>query len=215
MREANVAERLIETHDRAPVHLLMPAVAAVHPHHGCSSPYAAENVRVLRAPRPSTRRAAAVIGMKAMAERVADHFVSHHAGVPRPSETKQAWLATGRLEHGQHGADRRPGVTFASLCMTALPDDAKRQIRALLFHEHRSLRRRAAAGVLLRWTTDESQVLASALAPFRSRILEPELVVASSLGVALRCRGRCLRSPSRATAGRGALRAVSLWRGRG
>ena len=96
-------QRLIETGDGAPVHLLVWAVAAVHPHDGG---LVADDARVTRGTAqrlgPIRSQPLDVIGMKTMAERVADHLVVHHAGMPCARQAEQRLGATGGLEHGLH-----------------------------------------------------------------------------------------------------------------
>jgi len=96
-------QRLIETGDGAPVHLLVWTVAAVHPH-DCG--LVAEGARVTRGTAqrlgPIRSQPLDVIGMKTMAERVADHLVVHHPGMPRAGQAKQRLGATSGLEHGLH-----------------------------------------------------------------------------------------------------------------
>ncbi len=85
----NVAECLIETRDRAAVHLVVFAVAAVHPH---NVRLVAVLTRVRRRAaerlRPVRREPLCVVRVKAVTECVADDLVGHHPLMPRVRETQ-------------------------------------------------------------------------------------------------------------------------------
>jgi hypothetical protein len=46
--------------------------------------------------------ALAVLGVETVAERVADHLVCHHPGVPHTGQADEALVATRGLVHGLH-----------------------------------------------------------------------------------------------------------------
>ena len=126
--EANVDERLIEAGDRTTVHLLVWPVAAVYPHNGG---LVTKGRRVARrtAERlgPIRGQPLSVIGVKTVAERVADHVVVHHPGMPRARQAKQTVNTTGRLEYGMHvqkiprSPSRRKRVGLARPRVSVLP----------------------------------------------------------------------------------------------
>ena len=97
--EAGIGQGLVEAGDRAAVHLLVHAVAAVHAH---DRRLVAVGVRVGRR---TTQRLSPVRGeplgvvrMEAVAERVAHHLVGHHPGVPRGRQPAHAVHPTRSLE---------------------------------------------------------------------------------------------------------------------
>ena len=101
--QANVCQRQVEASDRATVHLLVRAVATVHPHH---RGLVTAGGRVGRRPpqrlRPVRSEPLGVLGVVAMAERVAHHLVRHHSLVPSSGKTQQPLSATGSLVDRLH-----------------------------------------------------------------------------------------------------------------
>lgn len=86
--QTDVCDGLVETGDCSTVHLVMRAVAAVHAdYRGLVPEGVGVTVRASERLRPVSGEALAVIGMEAMAEGVADHFVGHHPVMPRIRKT--------------------------------------------------------------------------------------------------------------------------------
>jgi quercetin dioxygenase-like cupin family protein len=101
--KADVGQRLIETGDRPMVHLLMRTIAAVDPHH--RGLVAVSNRVGGRPPKclgPVGGEPLGVLGVKAVAERVAHHLVRHDVGVPGVGQTKQAKVTTCGFVHRLH-----------------------------------------------------------------------------------------------------------------
>lgn len=104
--DADIAERLVKTRDRPTVHLLVGPVAAVHPHHrGLIAVSGRECFRAPESLRPVRGEPLAVIGMKAMTERMTYHLIGHHSSMPRPSQVKHALLTPSRLVNTRHGRE--------------------------------------------------------------------------------------------------------------
>ena len=109
-----IGECLIETDDRAQIHLLVGSVAAVHPH---DTGFVPVKRRVGCGPterlRPVGGKPLRVIGMEAVAERVADHFVRDHPFVPGTSQAPEAVDASHSLVNRFHSRIMaRAGVRF-------------------------------------------------------------------------------------------------------
>jgi ubiquinone biosynthesis protein UbiJ len=82
-RKPGVLQRLIEARDCSTIHLLVNAVTAVHPHdRGLVAVLRRERCRPAERLRPVRGETLAVIGVKAVAERVAHQLVSHDPGMP-------------------------------------------------------------------------------------------------------------------------------------
>ena len=100
--EADIFQRLIETGDRALVHLLVRAVAAVN---ADDRRLVTEGVRVGRWPterlRPVRGKALGVLRMESVAERMAHHLVVHHPRMPRAGQAAEA-------VHPARGVEDRP-----------------------------------------------------------------------------------------------------------
>ena len=87
--EAHVFQRLVETGDRALIHLLVRAVAAVDPHDRCFVAVAfGVDGRSAERFGPIGSEPLAVLGVKAVAEGVADDLVGHDPGMPRLGQTQ-------------------------------------------------------------------------------------------------------------------------------
>jgi hypothetical protein len=107
--QAGILHRLVETLDRPPVHLLVRAVAAVHPHdRRLVSAGAGIGGRTAEGLGPVRGESLAVLRMESVAERVADDLVGHHPGMPRLGQAEQALAAARGLIHTLH-ATRLPG----------------------------------------------------------------------------------------------------------
>ena len=102
--EPGVFQSLVETGDRTPVHLLVRAVSAVYPDY-CSFVAVTLGVGVRSAQGfgPVGRESLAVLGMEAVAERVADDLVGHHPGVPCLGQANQPVVTAGSLVNALHG----------------------------------------------------------------------------------------------------------------
>ena len=125
---ASVFQRLIETGDRATVHLLMRAISAVDPHHRGFIPVRG---RKRRPPpkrfRPVRGEPLGVIGIKAVAERMAHNFVRHDPGVPRVRQTKQAVITTSGLVNALH----LQSIVFTSRTIASVPPHGCRRATGL------------------------------------------------------------------------------------
>ncbi len=106
---ADIGQCLMETGDRSTVHLLVRAVAAVHPYHGR---LVVVGGRVRRRPpkrlRPVRGEALGVLRVKALAERVAHHLVRHHTGMPGTRQTEQAVVTARGFVHRRHAPQNVP-----------------------------------------------------------------------------------------------------------
>jgi hypothetical protein len=116
-RKADVLQRLVEACDRATIHLLVDAVTAVEPYdRGLVAVRRRECCRPSERLRPVRGEALAVIGVKAVAERVAHQLISHHPGVPSVGQAKQALMTTGGLVDRLHA----PRIVFEEPSLTVL-----------------------------------------------------------------------------------------------
>ena len=115
LEQSDVRQRLVEAGDRPAVHLLVRSVAAVDAHHrGLVAVAVGVGRRATECLGPVGREALAVLRVETVAERVADHLVRHHPGMPRTGQPEQALVATRGLVHrvhvGQHGTGVRRTV---------------------------------------------------------------------------------------------------------
>ena len=102
--EADVFQRLVEAGDRALIHLLVRAVAAVDAHDRCLVAVAlGVGGRSAERLGPVGGEPLAVLGVEAVAEGVADHLVGHHPGMPRLGQQEQALVTAGGVVHALHG----------------------------------------------------------------------------------------------------------------
>ena len=127
--QTDVDERQIEASYRPTIHFFMWAIPAVHPHH--RSLVSNE----LGVPRWATQRlypvrskAFGVLGVVAMAERVAHHFVGQHPGVPGMRQLQESLVAprlvVDRLHESSMACHNPPdgGVTNATVSLKFLGD---------------------------------------------------------------------------------------------
>ena len=88
--QPDIRQGLVEADDCAAVHLMVLAVATVHPH---DRGLLAKGVGVCGRPAeclgPIGGQSLAVLGVESVAERVADHLVGHHSGVPRTGRRRR------------------------------------------------------------------------------------------------------------------------------
>ncbi len=97
--EAGIGQCLVEARDRASVHLLVQAVAAVHAHHrGLVAVRIGVGRWSTERLRPVRGKPLGVLRVEAVAERVAHDLVGHHPGVPRAGQATHALHAAGGLE---------------------------------------------------------------------------------------------------------------------
>jgi len=101
--QPGVGQGLVETGDRPGVHVLVDAVAAVHPDH---EGFVTVAVRIGRRPaeglRPVGGEPLGVLGMETVTEGVAHHLVRHNPGVPRVSQPEHAAVAARGLIYRLH-----------------------------------------------------------------------------------------------------------------
>jgi hypothetical protein len=101
--EADVCQRLIEADDRSLVHLLVQTIAAMQPHHrGLVSIAVCKGRRTTQRLSPIGGEPLAVLGVEAVAERVADHLIGHHPGVPGVRQAKQTVSSARRVVNRLH-----------------------------------------------------------------------------------------------------------------
>src|ERR1700674_1411917 len=96
---------MVEAGNRAAIHFVVLSVAAVHPDHGglvtigvgiragateCLGPVSGESLDML--------------GVEAVAERMADHVVGYHPTMPGAGKTAQAVVTPRRLENSLHAS---------------------------------------------------------------------------------------------------------------
>ena len=101
--EPGIVEGLVETGDRAVVHLLMRSVSAVQPHHrGLVCVRVGVRGGTAQRLRPVGREPLGVIGFESVTERMADHLVGHHPEVPGLRQPEQTVITAGRRVHSLH-----------------------------------------------------------------------------------------------------------------
>jgi len=101
--KADVCQRLIEAGDRSMVHLVVRAVPAVHPHdRRFVAVLGRERHRPTQRLRPVGGEPLGVLGVKSVAECMADHSIGHHPGMPRAGQAQQAIGTARSLVHRLH-----------------------------------------------------------------------------------------------------------------
>jgi hypothetical protein len=107
--QAGILHGQVETGDGPAVHLLVRAVAAVQPHHEALIAVAAGvDGGTAESLSPVGGQPLVVAGVESVAERMADHLIGHHPGMPGPGQAKQAHATARGFIHALH-APRMPG----------------------------------------------------------------------------------------------------------
>jgi hypothetical protein len=103
--QSDIRQSLVKASNCAAIHFVVFSVSAVYPH-DASLVTKGVGIRGRSTERlgPISSESLDMLGMKAVAECVADYIVGHHPTMPGVRKVLQSLVATGRFEYSAHGS---------------------------------------------------------------------------------------------------------------